>query len=81
LISRFESKRGCSQSMGELRRKSGVWNFPTAAFARAEQPKLARETSQFVNAMPPEQTERKYFVVQARKPRDKQQMKRPRGST
>ena len=49
-----------------------AWNTLAAAFEQAGQPKLAREIKQFVNAMPPAQTEREHFVAKARKLLDQQ---------
>lgn len=51
-----------------------AWNTLAAAFEQAGQPKLAQEIKQFVNAMPPELTERGHFLAQARMLFDKQQV-------
>jgi hypothetical protein len=50
-----------------------AWNTLAAAFEESGQTKLAQEIKQFVNAMPPELTEREHFVAQARKLIAKQQ--------
>jgi len=50
-----------------------AWNTLAAAFEQAGQPKLAQQIREFVNAMPPAQTEREHFVALARKLLDKQQ--------
>lgn len=51
-----------------------AWNTLAIAFEQAGQPKFAQQIRQFVNAMPPAQTEREHFVALARKLLDKQQV-------
>ena len=63
--------KAAKENQRKLRR---AWNTLAAAFEQAGQPKLAQEIRQFVNAMPPAQTEREHLVAQAKKLFDKQQV-------
>jgi type IV secretory pathway VirD2 relaxase len=52
-----------------------AWHTLAAAFEQAGQPKLAQEIKQFVNTMPPAQTEREHFIGLAKELLAKQQVK------
>ena len=63
-----------SKAAKERQRKSRrAWNTLAAAFEDSGQTNLAQKIKQFVNAMPPELTEREQFLAQARRLFDQRQ--------